>query len=375
MAASPPLDVSRANAVEPRPGGPRRWVHLPRSGRRRIAFVAVYLAFCWFLALTGIKLFWMMHSSVPFDQRAYTWDFYYPMLRTTGVKDARPRHRDDSFDVLLLGGSVLDPHWGYVEEYLTNRLRENGNRFRVFNLACPGHTSRDSLLKYRQLADDQFELVLVYDGINDVRMNCCPKEVFRDDYTHCSWYYEIQKHIDDGTMSLPARLGDGAALLRPSIYLNSVDARMAEFGREIKTDRTVRRNIEEIVTAAAVRGDTVLLLTFACDLPADYTDERFGNGEFQYALPQNELRCGAGNWGRPEHIIATVKAQNAAIRALARAHPEIPFVDEAALMPNQTRLFVDPCHLSDEGSRRFVENLWPVVAKRLSAWQATHGDK
>src|SRR5258707_744797 len=82
-------------------------------------------------------------------------------------------------------------------------------------------SSRDSLIKYLQLGDDQFELVIVYDGINDVRMNCCPREQFRDDYSHCSWYYEIQKLIDAGRMPANAGVADEFKLVHRLIFLTS----------------------------------------------------------------------------------------------------------------------------------------------------------
>ena len=70
-----------------------------------------------------------------------------------------PRHDDDRFDVLLLGGSALDPDWGSIESRLAEKLRADlGDRCRVYNLARPGHTSRDSLLKYRQLEKEEFDL-------------------------------------------------------------------------------------------------------------------------------------------------------------------------------------------------------------------------
>jgi hypothetical protein len=346
-------------------------MRLPSSKSRRILFLSLYLLFCWGVAVLGIKLYWRIHAGVPFAETPRNWDHFYWEIRSTGVREAHPKHDDDSFDVLLLGGSVLDPEWGQVEKCLVQKLDEEiGPQFRVFNLARPGHTSRDSLLKFSLLPDEQFELVIVYDGINDVRLNCCPRELFREDYSHCSWYYEIETRVREGRMSAPAGLADEFKLVHNVIFLNSgIDPRMVEHGGEIKTDRTLRRNHKEILQTAATRGDTVLLLTYAYDIPENYL-ERLKNGTLQYGAGFDNARCFANGWGKPQHVVATLDAQNTAIRELAGEFPDALFVDERQLMPEQEQLFFDACHLSHKGSRQFIENLWPAVQKRLAAWRA-----
>src|SRR5262249_5224575 len=134
-------------------------------------------------------------------------------------------------------------------------------------------------------------------------------------------------------------------------------------GREIKTVATLRRNHEEILGAAATRGDRVLLISFAYDIPLNPPDEQ--PAESGLDSRSSRPTC----WGKSGYVAAALDAQNAAIRELADAHPDVLFIDQRALMPEQQRLFVDPCHLSEEGSHRFVENLWPAVAMRLAEWK------
>jgi hypothetical protein len=346
-------------------------MRLPSSRSRRLLFLGVYLFFCWGIAVFGIKLFWKFHAGVPLGETARNWDYFYGDLRSSGLKAAHPSHDDDHFDVLLLGGSVLDPSWGEVEKYLSQKLEGAlGRQFRVFNLACPGHTSRDSLLKYSLLDTEQFELVVVYDGINDVRLNCCPRELFRDDYSHCSWYFEIENCVRKGRMAAPSSLADEFRIVHRLIFLNSgVDGTLVEHGREIKTDRTLRQNHAEIIKTAAIRGDTVLLMTFAYDIPENY-DEQIRNGTLNYSAETRRTRCLADGWGQPENVVATLDAQNAAIRALAGEFSDVLFVDQRELLPEQEQFFFDACHLSEEGSRRFVENMWPAVEQRIGSWRA-----
>lgn len=367
------LSESRAS-VSPSAQSGRVWMRLPKNRWRRMLFLGVYLVFCWGVVVVGIKAFWMLHAGVPLTRTPRNLDVYYGELHDSGLQTAHPRHDDDFFDVLLLDGSVLDPRCGKVEEYFTENLRADlGDRFRVFNLARQAHTSRDSLLKYLQLGDGRFELVIVYDGINDVRMNCCPRELFRDDYTHCSWYHEIQHLIDTGRMPDSAGIADELKLVHQLIHLtSSVDEKLVEYGHEIKTDRTLRRNHEEIIRAAMERRDVVLLSTYAYDIPDDYTPERFANRALDYGDWKRGARIPAEMWGRPKDVTATLDAQNAEIRALAKEHPEVLFTDQRELMPGQQGLFYDVCHLADSGSRRFVDNLWPVVSQRIAEWRAAH---
>jgi hypothetical protein len=349
----------------------RRWMHLPHSPGRRLLFLGIYLLFCWGIFLAGGRLYWWLRAGVPPDETAAVWDYFYPEVRRSHVKQIHPRHDDERFDVLLLGGSVLEPAWGPVESLLASHLRDRlGERYRLFNLARAAHTSRDSLLKYSQLSDEQFELVIVYDGINDVRLNCCPRARFRNDYRHFPWYDSLQKRLDAGRMLLPASLVSDAALAGETISTSQVDEASLEEGRDIKTDRTLRQNLDEIVSSAAKRGDLVVLTTFAYFVPANYTRARFEGQSLEYEFRPRS--CAAEMWGKPRHVVAALEAQNAAIRSLSADHPEVLFVDEQHLLPATGRMFIDPCHLTDEGCRQFVDNLWPVIERRIAEWQALH---
>lgn len=350
----------------------RAVIHWPRRPVRRILFVGVYLLFCWGLLFLGAKMFWWWRAGVPFDQTADIWDSYYPELRRSQVRETHPRHNDDRFDLLLLGGSVLEPAWGDIEKRLTEKLQsEVGDHFRIYNLGHAAHTSRDSLLKYSHLPDEQFELVIVYDGINDVRLNCCPRALFRDDYRHFAWYNSFQKRLAAGSMSLPAWLVDEAQLLNETLEFNAENEAMLEEGRDVKTVRPLQRNLEEILGTAAVRGDTMLLTTFAYHIPEEYSRERFESGMLKYGDPKGRRPCAAELWGKPAYVIAAIDAQNAAIRTLAAEHRDAFFVDQRAQMPEDGTLFIDPCHLTDEGCRKFVDNLWPAVKRRIAVWKGS----
>jgi hypothetical protein len=364
--ASGPAPLS-AEAVPEKPG--RRWVHLPHSRPRRFQFLAVYLLFCGTLVYAGEKLFWKLYAGVPFGKTAEIWDQYYPMIGKSQLKETHPRRSDERFDILLLGGSAITPQWAPVERMLAGKLREElDDRFRIFNFAFPAQTSRDSVLKYSRLADEQFELVVVYDGFNDARLNCVRRDEFRDDYTHVAWYRAMKQQLETGSTRFPMEIVKEMFKTMP---LGAIDPALVDEGRDIKTVRPFRQNLETIIATAGTRGDKVLLLTYAYDIPADYTPERLARGEIAYGKQSGASPLSAEMWGKPANVVAAVDAHNSVIRLLAVEYTDVLFVDEQEMMPKQQRLFLDPCHLTDEGSRRFVDNLWPAVAQRIAHWKAS----
>ena len=324
------------------------------------------MLFCCGLVVAANKLYWWVYAGVPIGHSADIWDQYYPEIRLL-VPKPPPRHRDQRFDVLLLGASVLDPGWGSVQAELEQRLRkELGERFQVVNLARPGQTSRDSLIKYAHLEQAEFELVIVYNGINDVRLNNHPRDKFREDYTHIAWYRGFQEQLATGSPKFPRELLKELALTMP---LGNYEQKNIEEGREFTTVPAIRANLAGIADVAARRGDRVLLMTFAYDIPAEYDRERFAHGEYAYGKGIS-TPLGAHSWGKAEYVAAGVDAQNEAIRQLARTRDNVLFVDQQAEMPQQEYLFFDCCHLTAEGSARFVENLWPTVSARVAEWRA-----
>lgn len=362
----------------PRPDSqPHRWVHLPARPARRVLFVGLYLLFCWGLVWGAASLYWSVTAAVTWGQKPTVWDQYYPRIRWAGLVDQRATRRDARFDVLLLGGSVLEPTWGTVEQEIEQRLeRLIPGRFRICNLAQGGFTSRDSLIQYQHLERDRFDLVLVYDGINDVRMNCCPPELFRDDYTHFRWYHGLAHRQEAGTTSLTSAALDRLRTTLDSIPLGTPDPRLLEYMSNPQTPRTVRSNLSEIVRIARERGDPLVLMTYASHIPADYSLEKFGTGELDYA-PVAKTRCAVEQWGSPEHVTQILELQNAQVRELAAQSPEVAFVDQAGLLPRGADYFIDPCHLTSAGCTEFVDLLWPAVERAIRqspAWKQLRKD-
>mgnify|MGYP002825210444 CR=1 FL=1 len=133
--------------------------------------------------------------------------FYYPKLHSSGVLDVTPGADDDAFDVLLLGASVLEQTTGRLKEQLQALV---DRPVRLFDLSASVHTSRDSVFKLQAIENQRraFDLIVVYHGINDARMNCCSPGTFRRDYSHCGWYVGLEKRLRAGSLMLSGTGGN-----------------------------------------------------------------------------------------------------------------------------------------------------------------------
>jgi hypothetical protein len=315
------------------------------------------------------RLFWRIWYGLPFARPDRVLYAYYPELAQVDAE--RPARDDGVYDVLLLGGSVLNRDWGSIEadlrECLTRRLRR---RVRVFNLAQRAHTSRDSRLKYEAVPDARFDLVAVYDGINDVRANNVPPGAFADDYSHLPWY---------GVVNALAPFHGGATLalsFTPAWIAARARSRFAtdrsvspglpredwvRYGKDARSAASFEHNLAAILDLATRRGDPVLLMTFAVYLPRLYSARGFEEGRLDYALHTSPAEL----WGKPEYVVAAVERQNDVVRRLAAERPEVVLVDQARLMAGSAESFNDPCHLTVRGSVAFVDHLVAGLGPRL----------
>jgi hypothetical protein len=321
------------------------------------------------------RVYWRVCCGVPLLRPDQILSAYYPELRASGelpevlrtVAPAQATHSDEFYDILLLGGSVLHKSWGSVEMELREQLAYLGHRrVRVFNLAMPAHTSRDSWLKYAALRDARFDLVIFYHGINEARVNNAPPEIFRDDYGHYSWYETVNALAPyDGTafLALPYTLRYLAITARHNLdkdrYIPTYVVRKdwIRYGRDSRSAASFKQNLSAILDLAAQRGDPILLMTFATYVPENYSREAFNQKQLDYNLHRAPIEW----WGLREHVLATVAVHNEIVRDLAAQHKNVLFVDQVRLMPGSAEHYNDPCHLTILGSAKFVENIVNVL--------------
>ncbi len=341
------------------------------SGRSRApAFALIALLLSLLLSVGAAELaaraFWSLRYHVPFGRPDRILYAFYPELERVDRK--RPSRDDEFYDILFLGGSTLNGEWGQVERALGEQLAYGGQRnVRIFNLAMPAHTSRDSRLKYAALGTARLDLVVLYDGLNDIRTNNAPPEIFRDDYGHYSWYELVNAmapyHRRSTRFALPHTLRYLAVgtrqALRKDRYAPAEAPRpdWVQYGAVPRSAASYEQNLGAILDLAAERGDRVLLMTFATYVPDGYSPEAFEQKRLDYGLHLSPIEL----WGRREDVMATMAVHNGMVRALAARRDRVLFVDQAELMAGSPGWFNDACHLTVSGSARFAENMVPPV--------------
>jgi hypothetical protein len=354
MDSNPPSDAARR----------------PRSRVRRVAKIAVWLVYMALLVEATCRCYWKVAYDVPPTDMAQIFDRrFYPELHKSGALETSIRRDDEHFNVLMLGGSVVAPVYATIDEKLRKELSTiTGRSVRVFNCAGPGLTSRDSLLKYRALEKQEFDLVLFYHGINDARMNNCPREQFRDDYTHGSWYARIEalrQHGELHSYVTPYTIDYLTIGVRDSRWFGRYlprnappDGRWFDHGLDVKTGPAFEANVREVLELAKARKAAVLLPTFVLFMPADYESTDKATRAKQYRMGDGLVEL----WGNPEGVRKAVGVHNNVLRKLANEHDHVTLVEMDGCASGDPVHFLDVCHLTDAGTTCWIDRLRPTLA-------------
>ena len=335
---------------------------------KKITGLVGYLLFLFLILEITVRLFLSVDMGVPFFKPSELIYKYYPELKSV------PAYKDNkTYDILLLGASTLNRKVGDIEPLLYQKL--NGKtpyKVRIYNLAIPAHASLDSLYKYQALRGRQFDLVLLYDGINEVRANACPPAMFKDDYSHYAWYEEIsllKAHPEINVAVLPylihklfAIMYDRAAHIE---YVPTIAPKeeWLKYGADIKTRNCFKRNIEAILAIAQEKHEQILLMSFAYYVPQDYSLDKFTKKQLDYGyLP---LSAPVEEWGSPMNIIKGLQVHNDVIREMALFYPDIVYVDQEGLMPKNGVYFGDICHFTRQGCEQFVDNMVHMILHEM----------
>lgn len=352
-----------ASGAHPAPG---QW---RRLGVGRLLVLVAFALFLLLLVETASRLYWTLGRGVPFfDMSAIVYSFYPELVFAEG----QPIRRDDRpVNVLLLGGSVVNDHYGNIglvlEERLTRILRRP---VLVHNLSRRSLTSLDSLYKYQHLEGQEFDLVIFYHGINETRANNCPPEVYRDDYSHFLWYESVNgfyAHPEVAWLVFPftfeyawTNASDRWGL---STHISRGRPRedWYQYGGDVKSAASFLRNLSALLALAGKRGDPVLLMSFAYYIAPGYSEDAFRRLALDYSRHGFPIEL----WGRPEHVAAALDAQNAGVERLAASLPYTLFVDQNRLIPKTGDNFNDVCHLTGKGCEAFVENILETVIRAV----------
>jgi hypothetical protein len=338
--------------------------------RRKLLLVSIWLLATFLLMEVATRTYLRLRLDVAFRRPQEVFYTFYPEL--VPVVSNEIRADDEVIDVLLLGGSVLQDLFGPVEKIILERLTQATRRpVRVHNVAFMAHTSRDSYLKYKRLTDQRFDLVVFYHGINEVRTNNAPADVFDPDYDHYSWYrlvnaidrskwipyFATAYAVKHAQIQLSTRFGQAEMI--PTHWPREA---WLKYGGEVKTEASFRRNLGAILDLAVSRGDPVLVMTFATYLAPDYSLDGFRRRQLDYTLHMEPIEL----WGSPENVMAGIRAHNGVVRELARDRRGVYLVDQQEQMPGRRDYFNDVCHLTVAGASRFVGNMVPAMLAAIA---------
>ena len=280
---------------------------------------------------------------------------------------------DSIFRILCLGGSTSQ--WANYTEFISwafrgqPYVRTNNMTVQVYSAGFEAHTSLDSYYKYKYLYDGyDFDLVILYHGVNDLRANNCPPEMFRDDYSHFSYYSVIDPIMK--LQEIPVLKGSFLALKislmvnekkrkamekanpRAFVDVHDPDPDWMQYGVDVKTTEPFRRNTQAIVDLAKKRGQRVLLMTFAYNIPENYSREALLNGELDFGEGVDDVL--------PVEMFGTVEAVNHGLETHNRIITEIAdkertyFIDQKEFLGPDIQAFIDLCHFSQRGINRFA---------------------
>lgn len=320
------------------------------------------------LALLGLELacrfFWKATQGIPVLQPERFVQLFYPQLKHAHYNSPP---QEEAFDVLILGASVFHEDFGDFEAIFERELRKRTERpLSIYNLSTPAHTSRDSLLKYRYASEQrQFDLIIVYHNINELRANNCPPEFFRQDYSHYAFNRLANAYFEHPSLTATS-LGATAYYvfnklawkigLLESIPRGRPNPKWLRSGSDIRTAACLQDNFETIIEDAQELGTPVLLMSYAYYIAGGYSISRFRAKELDYGESELPIEL----WGTLENVRKGLEEHNRTIASLAAEYGCL-WADQNASIPKNAETFDDVCHLTCRGLEIFVGNLMQAI--------------
>ncbi len=341
-----------------------RPIEYKNSSIKRYGKYLIFAIYCLVLLEILSRVYFVIRYDASFIAPTDSIYHFYPELLEVEEEN---QNSEAEYKVLMLGGSVLNPEFGSIGEVLEQRLSNSlGKTVKLFNLAEMAHTSLDSYYKYKLLEDYKFDLVILYHGINELRANNCPPELFKLDYSHYGWYAELNTLSTDtfnNLLTLPI-----AFKLIYAQYLHSsgrkevfdpsyIKDEWLKFGFTIKTAEAFAINYKKIIDLAESKTEKLVLASYAFYLPLSYNLSDFK----KLALEYSDNKYPVEIWGHPGNVRRGLKEHNQVIASLHLENPQTFYVDQNLLIPKRKLYFNDACHLTDSGCVKFVDNLLEVI--------------
>jgi hypothetical protein len=330
----------------------------PRTARALLALVATLLA------LIAVEFGYPAWRGVSRD--LFLMGFYATPNSTVGdvrissmgfAGDAVGRRKDPSTArVLMLGESTFFNRRmaERLKAALTPMASRHGKAVEVVGAALRTHTTRSSVIKFAYLKQFQFDLVLIYHGINDLWINPALASDDRRAYSHISAWYDRSALLDGCVL---CRLTYNQLLFhRPVMPKQSFAAT-----RTLPSPRLFEQNLSILLDDVRAAGATPVLMSFAWQIPDSYSYDAFVAHRAGYNNPENYDSHPFELWGTVDYVKAGLQAHNAIVRRLNRAKSTV-FVDQERLLGDSLSNFGDVVHLSEPGTARFIGNIADVFA-------------
>lgn len=246
--------------------------------------------------------------------------------------------------ILILGASVV------FNRRFADKLKERLQRISPYPIEVVGaalrmHTSYSDLYKYEFLSRYKFDYVLIYNGTNDLWANHVAPYDFRNDYSQISAWYKRNWLL---THSVLYR-----SLYNKYIYRKPATVKE---GSGLRSIEIYKANIERLIDLIYGDGGKVVLMSLAMNIPDNYSLDAFKSDSLGYNNPEQYDKCCLEVWGSKEYVKHGVEELNKAIRQIAKKRNTY-LIPQDELMSADISLFGDPCHFSEKGTRKFINNI------------------
>lgn len=335
---------------------------------QKLCFTLIFIGFTYLLCELVLRI-GLTFLNFPFlKPYSILENKFYPevsgVIESTSVKDPEIKK------VLLLGGSVISSGWSRMESRLDTLLPVKYGQdytYAIYNIAEPGHSSLDNLIKYELLKSIKFDLVLFYEAINENRANNVPYDWFENDYTHIKWYDDVEmirKHKELNFTVIPYVFHKLYNVInkklrhRPYQEFHEVNPEFVMYGDSIQTARTYERNLTKIIEMAKEKNETLVLIRYSTyfpenvDLTGDEKDHEYYS-PCQFATPVNV-------WGSANNVKKGVNIHNKILEKLAGQY-KVNYLNFE--LPQSAEYFCDVCHVSEKGAVLFAQQLTDYISR------------
>jgi hypothetical protein len=359
--------------------------------------VLINLAIIAVVAELVVRTYGVLVYKVPFFKQQHIIGYYYPELNpflSGEVKNADA----EELRVLILGGSAATNTLCDIEANIESSITVEGKKVNAYSLARYAQNSLDARLKYEFVKDYHFDYIFYYEAINDNRANNCPKEVFKENYSHIEFYNDVQlitKHKELKFVALPfyidflinkIAVSSGKKKLIPKEYfvlnkklfdpqllrqkdsvgtpgwnlynemknrpdkvvtisMQDIDTNWINDGSDIKSAKPYYNNVKAIEKLSKAKGEKLILASYAYYLPADYSLIKFLYEKMDYA----EQRWPVEIYGKSANVLKGLAVHDSIINSIANNNPNILYFNFDSILPHTGEYFNDVCHLSPQG--------------------------